>query len=225
MDGRIDLDRIAALIRRVAPDVVTVQEVDSAVERTARIDQAAELGRATGMEHVFGAFMPYQGGGYGMALLSRFPVVEHWNHRLPDGAEPRTAVTARVRLPSGGTVVVSGIHFYRTEEERLAQANRLLDYLSGEQDPVILAGDFNSLPGSPVLHRLGETFSIPEKGKDRYTFPSRDPAREIDFIMIRSAARIEVLEYRPLDEPVASDHRPVLMVLVVRTAAKEDRWS
>ncbi len=30
-----------------------------------------------------------------MALLSRFPIEEATNHRLPDGQEPRTALAAR----------------------------------------------------------------------------------------------------------------------------------
>jgi endonuclease/exonuclease/phosphatase family metal-dependent hydrolase len=223
MDEKLDLDRIALLMASVSPDVVTVQEVDSAVERTGRVDQARVLGGLTGMRPLFGAFMPYQGGGYGMALLSRLPVLEWWNHRLPDGAEPRTAVTARVRLRSGRTLVVAGIHFYRTEEERLAQATRLLEHLARESDPVVLAGDFNSTPGSAVLQKLAETFRVPEKGADRNTFPSYGPEREIDFVMFRPAARFEVLEYRPLDEAVASDHRPVLMVLVVKgESPKED---
>ena len=216
MDEKLDLDRIAALIRSVSPDIVAVQEVDSMVERTGRVDQAAVLGRLTGMRPLFGAFMPYQGGGYGMSLLARLPVEEWWNHRLPDGDEPRTAVTARIRLPSGRTLVLSGVHFYRTEEERLAQANRLLEYLSPETGAVVLAGDFNSTPGSAVLERLAGGFAIPRKGADSNTFPSYGPEREIDFIMFRPAATFEVLEYRALDEPVASDHRPVFMVLVVK---------
>ena len=137
MDEKLDLDRIAALMRSLSPDIVAVQEVDSVVQRTDGMDQAEVLGRLTGMRHLFGAFMPYQGGGYGMALLSRLPVEEWWNHRLPDGDEPRTAVTARVRLRSGRTLVLSGIHFYRTEEERLAQVNRLLEHLASESGPVV----------------------------------------------------------------------------------------
>ncbi|MDA0378473.1 MAG: endonuclease/exonuclease/phosphatase family protein, partial [Bacteroidetes bacterium] len=83
MDEIIDLERIAALIRKVDPDVVTLQEVDSVVTRTGGVDQAAELGRMTGMRPFFGRFMAYQGGAYGMAVLSRLPVRSWTNVRLP----------------------------------------------------------------------------------------------------------------------------------------------
>jgi len=202
----------------VNPDVVTLQEIDQVVERTGRVDQAAVYGELTGMEHLFGDFMEYQGGHYGMALLSRLPVVEWTNHRLPPGTEPRSAVTARVRMErSGREVVISGIHFYRTEEERLAQAQSLMDHLGGDDTPtIILAGDFNSTPGSPVMELLASRFSVPEKDGPSFTFPADGPAREIDFILVRAPGEFRVLEYQVLDETVASDHRPIFMVLELR---------
>ena len=102
MDGKLDLERIAALVRRVDPDLVTLQEVDSVTTRTDAVDQASELGRLTGLESIFGRFMSYQGGAYGMAVLSRWPIVAVANHRLPDGAEPRSALSAVVRSPTTG---------------------------------------------------------------------------------------------------------------------------
>ncbi len=217
-DGVLDLERIAALIRSLDPHLVALQEVDNRTERTGGINQAAELGRLTGMSSVFGPFMDYQGGQYGMALLSAVPYENPTNHLLPEGAEPRASLTIRVQLPDGaGELVFAGIHFYRTAEERMAQARRLLDLLEPEGDlPVILAGDFNSLPDSDILELVRQTFVVPEKGEDHFTFPSDRPDREIDFIAYRPAGRFSVIESRVIDEPVASDHRPLLLVLEVR---------
>lgn len=215
-DGVLDLERIGALIRRERPDLVALQEVDRNVERTRGVDQAAVLARLTGMEAAFGMFMPYQGGEYGMAVLSAWPILERWNHRLPDGAEPRSAVTVRVRSPGGREIVFAGIHFYRTEEERLAQARALADSLARIDDPAVLAGDFNSQPGSAVLDFLAADWWVLPKAEDRFTFPSDGADREIDFVMVRPRARFELIEQRVIDEPIASDHRPVLAVLVVR---------
>ena len=53
----------------------------------AAVDQAVALGEMLGMQAHFGDFMPYQGGEYGMAVLSRWPVVSVTNHRLPDGEQ------------------------------------------------------------------------------------------------------------------------------------------
>jgi endonuclease/exonuclease/phosphatase family metal-dependent hydrolase len=216
MDEVVDLERIAALIRSVDPDLVALQEVDSATTRTGGVDQAAELGRLTGLEPVFGAFMPYQGGAYGMAVLSRWPVVASRNLRLPDGAEPRTSLAVTVTSPEARRLRFVGVHFYRTDNERLAQALRLEGHLAGDTVPTILAGDFNSTPGSEVLAHLAAGWTVVDKGADRLTFPSHGPEREIDFVLYRPAARWTVVGARLLDEPVASDHRPVLVELVLR---------
>lgn len=214
MDEKLDLERIAAVITSVRPDLVTLQEVDRGVERTGRTDQAAELGRLTGMTPVFGAFMGYQGGEYGMAVLSRWPIVSSTNHRLPDGAEPRSALAVRVRSPrSGRELELVGIHFYRTAEERLAQAEALAGQLAGGDVPVVLAGDFNSEPDSDVIRFLSRQWHFIDKGADRLTFSSFAPDREIDFIALRPVDAFTVVSQRLLDEPVASDHRPVFVEL------------
>lgn len=217
MDSVLDLERIAFLIGSVDPDLVTLQEIDSVTTRTERVDQAAELGRLTGLTPVYGRFMPYREGAYGMALLSRWPISETTNYRLPDGEEPRSALSVVVTLPRTGRALrIVGIHFYRTAEERLAQARALDDVLAGDTLPTILAGDFNSTPDSDVMDYLSESWSILDKGPDRLTFSSWEPVREIDYVLLRPAEGFEVLQQRLLHEPVASDHRPVLVKLVVR---------
>ena len=216
MDSVLDLERIGELIRRVDPDLVALQEVDSVVRRTEGIDQATVLGGLTGMEHRFGHFMPYQGGSYGMAVLSRLPIRSSENVRLPDGDEPRSALSVTVELPHTGPLTFVGIHFYRTEAERMAQAEGLDQHLEGHAEPVILAGDFNSQPGSAVMEYLDRGWTIIDKGEDSDTYPSFGPEREIDFVLLRPTARFEVLSEELLDEPVISDHRPVVVDLVVR---------
>jgi endonuclease/exonuclease/phosphatase family metal-dependent hydrolase len=216
-DGKLDLNRIADVIEEQSPDIVTLQEVDRRVDRTDGEDQARRLAARTGMDHAFGAFMDYDGGEYGMAILSRWPIVSVTNERLPDGDEPRTALKVRVRSPeTGRELVVVGIHFYRTDDERLAQADRLLATLASEQAPIVLAGDFNSTPDSRVIGRFEDGWNILSKGRDRLTFPSTGPEREIDYIMVRPARNFYVLSHDVLDEPLASDHRPLIADLVVR---------
>ena len=220
MDGNVDLERVAAVIRSVEPDVVTLQEIDSVTARTGLEDQATRLGELTGMQAMFGGFMDYRGGRYGMAVLSRYPVVEWQNHRLPDGAEPRSALAARVELlkpgyGKGPQLVVVGVHLYANAAERLAQAGRLVELFADEEAPVILAGDFNSIPESKVMRLLEDTggWQRPAKEGQAFTFPSEIPDREIDFILFRPRSRFSVREHRVVEETVASDHRPVLLEL------------
>ncbi len=217
MDEVLDLERIAALIRTVNPDIVTLQEIDSVAGRTDGVDQAVELGRLTGLTPVFGRFMSYDGGAYGMALLSRWPIVSTQNIRLPDGEEPRSALSAVISSPdSDRQIRVIGIHFYRTEEERMAQALSLEEQLGNDELPTVLAGDFNSTPDSPVIAHLSQGWQIVNKGDDRLTFSSFDPYEEIDFVMYRPENTFMVSGQRMMDEPVASDHRPMFVELVVK---------
>ena len=215
MDLKLDLDRIAKLIRDLDPDLVALQEIDSVVTRTEGVDQAAILGRLTNMESVFGEFMPYQGGKYGMAAMSKWPIIKSTNHRLPDGAEPRSSIALHVKSPKTGRELhFVGIHFYATEEERMAQAQALAAAYEGVEEPVILAGDYNSEPDSPVIAFLKEQFGFVDKGEQHFTFSSFDPVKEIDYFAIRPFDAFTVINQSIIHEPVASDHAPIFIEVV-----------
>src|ERR1039457_3390022 len=79
LDGRVDLQRIADLIKREGADIVALQEVDKGVARTARRDLSGELSRLAGMTCVFSNNFHYQGGEYGNAVLTRFRVLSRTN--------------------------------------------------------------------------------------------------------------------------------------------------
>ena len=211
-DGKVDIRRAARLIRETKADLVVLQEVDKGVRRSGRQDQMAILAELTGLHARFGAFMPYQGGHYGMGLLSRFPILESRNHVLPKGTEPRSALDARVSLPGGEELLLCGVHLYRTGQERLAQARTLVEIYRDVRVPMILGGDFNSRPGSKVMELIERHWTNTDKGKDRLTWPSTTPITEIDFILLRPSSRFAVVSIDVLDEPVVSDHRPVLML-------------
>jgi len=218
MDDSVDLRRAAAVIRAQHPDVVLLQEIDVGTARTDGVDQAAALAELTGLRHhAFGKFMDYRGGAYGMAALSATPILDSVSHVLPEGEEPRSALAIRVRPhPGMSDLVFVGIHLYRTEEERLAQARRLIEVLDDEQAPVLLVGDFNSQPGTAVMDLLARHWRMPVKPRNaHFTFPADHPEREIDFVLYRPPERFRLLEYRVVDEPAASDHRPVLAVFLV----------
>ncbi|NCF92046.1 MAG: metallophosphoesterase [Verrucomicrobiaceae bacterium] len=220
MDGKVDLSRSAALIKRVDPDLVALQEIDKSTERTGKVDQTKELGRLTEMHAEFGPFFDFQGGEYGMAILSKNKATNVANHRLPDGQEPRTVLAITVvPIENGPEIVFAGIHFYATRAQRLAQAQRLLEILKDETRPVILAGDFNSRPDSEVMKIFAKEWTIPDKGEDRFTIPSDKPRSEIDFIMFRNLDGWKVEKIDVLEEPLVSDHRPVVLELSKLPAA------
>lgn len=228
IDGKLDPERIANVILSVEPDVVALQEVDRKVQRTGGVDQPAELARLTGMKVVFGANIELQGGHYGNAVLSRFPIVRHKNHLLPnvDNSEQRGVIEAEIELPATGeTVILLATHLdYRTDErERLASAKALNALVTEDPDrPALLAGDLNATPESRTLELLGTMWSR-ANAEPLPTVPVKAPTRQIDYVLYRPAGRWKVVEVRVLDEAVASDHRAILAVLELQAVAGADR--
>jgi endonuclease/exonuclease/phosphatase family metal-dependent hydrolase len=212
MDGKLDLGRIAALLTSWKADAVVLQEVDRHCGRTGRVDQAAELGRLTGMTATFQKAMDYDGGEYGLCILTKLPPLETKGIPLPPGGEPRTGQW--VRIPAlGTTITIANTHLdFAKGPARLAQATALLESLATAPPPVLLAGDFNAVRGDDVMTAvLNAGWAIPVKEGAAATVPSVKPTREIDFAVFRPALALTVVSYRVLDEAVASDHRPILI--------------
>jgi len=215
-DAVVDLGRTAGVLRALRPDIVGLQEVDDRATRSGGVAQAAWLGEQLGLQHAFGRFMDFQGGGYGMAILTRYPVVSTRAVPLPDGNEPRVALAVEVRLPGDRPLVLVNVHFdwVRDDSFRYAQAEALTKYLDALTIPYVLLGDFNDVPESRTLALFKSRATEAAKPvDDRFTFPSTGPAREIDFIFFSPAAAFTAGDVRVITEPVASDHRPVLGVL------------
>lgn len=216
IDGKLDLERIAGVLSRSGADLIALQEVDRNVKRTDQVDQLQVLARLTGMHSAFAKFMNYGGGEYGLAILSRYPMMNTRTIHLPPGkAEPRSALAVRVEHPDLGPITFVCLHldWLDNDTERYAQAQALMATLDDVGDTVILAGDFNDQPGSRTIRLMKQSFTDASKPEHApWTFPSPKPEREIDFVMYRSAHRIRGFSH-VLDEHVASDHRPVLAEL------------
>lgn len=212
-DGKVNLERLAAVIQAQEPDVVMLQEVDSRCKRSGGVDQPAELARLTGMQQLFGKAMDFEGGEYGQMILSRFPLSDLRIHRLPGEGEPRIAVSAVADTPIG-PITVASLHLdYLDQARQLAQAQvASAALLEVATSPVILAGDFNATPDSKTLAIFGQApWSVVSKVGAPATHPADKPTDEIDFTVVRGL-RVE----KPttvLAEAVASDHRPILTVV------------
>jgi endonuclease/exonuclease/phosphatase family metal-dependent hydrolase len=206
-DKQFLYERLAKVINDLSPDIVALQEVDVGTERASGVNQAALLGKLCKMHHVFGQAMPYQGGQYGEAILSRFPIEKVLIHALPYQfeQEPRAALEVRIKPDGTGPIAFVGTHLcHQKVENRLQQAQRI-DRLFSKQEgyPVILAGDFNARPGSEPMKVL----------LDAGWVDSVAPRSVIDYVLVRSCDPWKVKEVTLVDEPVVSDHDPVLVVL------------
>ncbi|NNM29000.1 MAG: hypothetical protein HKO57_05725 [Akkermansiaceae bacterium] len=223
MDGKVDLRRAAAVIAAQNPDLVALQEVDRNCTRSGKVDIAAELGRILGMDHRFAKFMDFQGGEYGLAVLSRLPITKSVRHQLPAGAEPRCALEVRVRFAALTTPLsfLSIHHDWTDAKIRVGQVEALLAALEGHRHPVILAGDFNGERDDPSVIRLARSgWNVLRKDDPaaRHTFPSDAPRKEIDFFMLRGVPAVHVTHH-VVDERLASDHRPIAAVLTFEKKA------
>ncbi len=218
-DGRVDLSRLAGVVTSVHPDLVALQEVDARTERTSGVDELAELARLTDLHPAFGKTMDYGGGEYGVAVLSRWPLVAAHNDPLPNlpDHEPRTALTVEVAVGEGGPrIEFTSTHLDqgRDPENRLAQARYLNERLVRDDDhPTILAGDMNARPDTPVMDVLEARWANPPAADPSPIGPSGRPRLRVDYVLIRPVTRWRVVESSIVDEAVASDHRPLLVVL------------
>lgn len=218
VDGRLNLERIADRIRKVQADVVALQEVEQLTGRTGQVDQPAELGRLCGMSHVFGKNLDFQGGGYGNAVLSRFPIRSSFNRRLPivNNGEPRGVLVVELDipgLPQPCTLLCTHLDHRSADAERRLAGGVMQELVSPRPDaPMLLAGDLNDTPESPVFNLLLQNWQWLQSGA-LPTVPVTRPQQQIDFILTRPLNRWKLQDVQVLDEAVASDHRALLMVL------------
>jgi endonuclease/exonuclease/phosphatase family metal-dependent hydrolase len=220
VDGLIDLPRLASVVTSAHPDLVALQEVDQVTQRVGGLNELSELARLTGMHSVFGKAMDFLGGEYGVAVLSRWPVLRSHNDPLPSvtDREPRTALTVEVNAGVDGPrleFTCTHLDQGRDPENRLAQARSLNAQLVHEDGTAaILAGDMNARPDSEVMALFDEYWTNPLSDLP-LQFPSATerPRLRVDYVLVRPTTGWHVLESRILDENVASDHRPVLVVL------------
>ena len=208
-DGKFDLERIAGIIKRASPDIVSLQEVDRATVRSKGVDQAQELARLTGMNLAFGRAIDYQGGQYGNAVLTRFVIQRTATYPLP-APEPRALLAVECSLSSRGspegvfTFIATHLDWRNSIESVPLIEER---FKEDPNKPALLAGDLNAGQDSPTMKLLGETWSIAG-------------AASIDYILYRPASRWRAIEAKVLDEKVASDHPPVVAVVELLPAPK-----
>ena len=215
MDGIIDIDRIAKIISTENPDLVALQEVDKFCTRSGKRDMAAELGELLGMEHIFGKAMDFQGGEYGLAVLSKLPIKESKLHFLPEGDEPRRALEVTIRVGDyPDPISFISIHNSWTGEEiRVKQVTELLKSLGERDHPVVLAGDFNARRDHDSMKLLGDAGWKILRSRLEGMPDSTLSESQIDFFVIRNLPVISV-ESVVIDETIASDHRPIFAEIV-----------
>jgi endonuclease/exonuclease/phosphatase family metal-dependent hydrolase len=231
MDGRVSPRRVARVIRGQMPDIVALQEVDFGRRRSRAEDQASIIARELGMHVVFCPTVTRGDEHYGHALLSRYPIEIVKRARLPhDPAswwqEPRSAMWARVDV-AGQTINVITTHLGLGPRERVLQVKALLgdEWIGGiaAEEPVIICGDFNALPGSAPYRLAASRLRDVQSGRDGHrpfaTFSSSQPLVRLDHIFVSAHfERQRVMVVRNDLTRISSDHLPLVADLRVVSA-------
>lgn len=224
-DSALDLARTADVIRGSRADVVGLQEVD--VHWDARSDfrdQAWDLARLLHMRVFFAPIYDLPGEPrrqYGVAILSRFPVLHTTNHlitRLSTQEEnpvpaPAPGFAEAVLLVRGVPVHMYSTHLdYRADPSvRTMQVADTLRIMAKDRGPQVLLGDFNAPPEAPELAPLWtELIDAAPAGP---TYPADVPTKRIDYVTVSPDVLVRAAT---VPATLASDHRPVLADLALR---------
>jgi endonuclease/exonuclease/phosphatase family metal-dependent hydrolase len=215
---------IAHAIEHEKPDLVAIQEVDKFTFRSGRrIDQSAELVRLTHLsQSLFVHSMDFDSGQYGNSILSRY-TFDHVEQRHLDGQgkhEMRSIGIISIIISNERKLYFGVIHLEDKHENlRLAQVRQAIAIcrrVVPDNQPFILAGDFNDLPASQTLNLLltEGRFRLPCQ-QCPATHPSNNPKQTIDYILMNRKAwdMFTLKKYRVVNITKVSDHLPLIMEL------------
>jgi endonuclease/exonuclease/phosphatase family metal-dependent hydrolase len=225
LDGRLDLDRIAAVIRAQNADLVALQEVGRHWSAATEFrDQPAELGRLLGMEFVFGANLdrdPPRPGAprrqYGTAILTTWPILHSENILLPRAStdnEQRGVLVLDIDV-DGAPFRLHNAHLGVSVEDRRLQVDALLAVADTATVPHALVGDLNARPTAPefapLFARFRDAWAVAGEG-DGFTFPASAPTARIDYVLVSAEIGISAVRVPAL---AGSDHLPLVAELAV----------
>ena len=209
MDGIRNLQRVANVIINEAPDVVAVQELDSMTTRSNQQYVLGELAERTQMHATYAPAISFQSGKYGIGILSKETPLNIRTYPLPGREEARMLLVAEFE-----NYVFACTHLSLTEEDRLASLDIIKSSVVKSNKPYFLAGDLNDQPDSKFIQALQQDFQVLTHIK-KPTFPAPEPTETIDYIAAWKHGPNDFanLSAQVLEEPVASDHRPLSVQL------------
>ncbi len=206
-----DWVRLTAPIRRVGADLVGIQEVDMHTNRSRGYDSTAALAEAVGLPYtLFVSTMPYDGGRYGTAILSRYPITAGVVIPLESGdQEPRAFGCVTLDRGEGNRLYFINTHLsYQSADIRHLQMAELAIWMKEHiptDAPCVLTGDFNTehFGDFAPLTTAGRSYTLINNAANPFmTF--HDPAMAIDNI-VYTPDRLASIGHG-MEETDASDH-------------------
>lgn len=202
MDNKTDYDRTASVIKNANVHIIALQELDSVTRRNSE-DVLKVLAQKTGYYAVYGAAIHYQGGKYGVGILSKQKPLRWYTIPLPGREEGRVLLVSIFKK-----YVIFCTHWSLTEADRLTSADIINRESTKFTKPVYLLGDLNAEPASIAISLLKQKWTL--LSAEEPTFPAPIPVKCIDYIFGINT-KLKVISREVLKEPLTSDHRPVLV--------------
>lgn len=223
-DTPANIAGIAQAINNKTVDVVLLQEIDSCTKRSFKIDQAKELAaNAKYPYHEFFSMMDYQGGKYGLAILSKTSIKDAVAHKLPNVINGHTLISqnnivgsASIRV-AGTDITFVVAHLSVHASDRAVQVQYIFENIIPKlRKPVIFGGDLNTKPTESVMAKI-DSYGFVRTNKDpkNFTIPSINPNRELDYIAYFPETKFTVLSHKVIYGTTASDHLPILATLKI----------
>lgn len=202
----------ADLILKHNPDVVALQEVDYNVSRSGSKDLLTEIASLTGMFPLFAKAIEIGGGEYGVAVLSKYPVIASQIEQLPFPSgtkEQRVALVSEIMFPADFKLRFVSTHLDHSSDAVRTEMVRELNttnIVSGN-NPVLLGGDFNARPSDNAI-AVG-MMKWKQIGDNTNTYPADKPVSKIDYIFGYPASKWNVISYQ-VPATSLSDHCPIV---------------
>lgn len=213
---KMGIEAIAAVIRKVNPDVVSLQEVERNTDLNP-MDFSKEIAALTGMKYYFFAHaLTLKKGDYGNVILSKYPLLQTKSIHLSvanDGDDIRSFGYALLEK-QGKQFYFATTHlgYKKDDSTRLKQIAEILAEIKNLKKPIILGADLNSRPNSQTMPALQKWFTLPCQISDcEWTVPAPKPTYTCDWLIYAPQHAFEVKDYAvQFWADKESDHFPVV---------------
>lgn len=233
--GRVSSpEELGKAIKAMNADFVALAEVDRNTERSGYKDQLDIIAKEAKMYPIFGKAIDFEGGEFGPALLSKYPVIKSQNFLLPVPGDGRqhVLIVAEVQVPNFDEPILfmathldykedTTVRMKQVQEINAVTIASINTIFPGIESKIkILAGDFNEVDGTPVMNELYRYWNtVLDKNADNRTWPAINPALAIDHILTYKGQKWEVKDviipnenptWNNINWPTVSDHMPVI---------------
>lgn len=210
----LDLTKCEETIREFDPDILALNEVRMKTRDVGDTEQAKVLAENLHMHFYFAKAIDYNGGEYGIALLSKFPIVRAEGIPVPSLPEEKREVRYEDRVllkahlsVNGKNVIAFVSHFGLSNAERESATALFEREISKTKDPSIFMGDLNMKPDDLLIQKIKQHLRDLSENESFLTHHTLTLEARIDYIFASDHFACEKI-FSPYS--TSSDHLPIV---------------